>query len=815
MSSQKEPYSLKKIFEKTSFGIASNIIKSVWQQNRYIIYLDLAITGLISDLAAGYFYQLINSMHSGNISFWGILMAGLIKIPWLTLIFMLFINFYTYRFIAAAFKETIVDDERNYNASNEGYNGTARKMTQDEKEKVFTSGDYAAQKGNILGAEPKNNKKLYSLKSAYGMNGNVCIVGAPGCGKSRCYGIPIIMQTIRREESLIVTDPKGELYRDTAAMAKANGYVVKLLDFRPEHSMHTDTCNYMSIIGADTYKAQSFSKTVIDNTSDGKAPDFWSSSEFNLFIGICIMVNSNNWGIPKTMGGIYEFMYSNSLDEFEDMCLSLESDHPSMPYLNTFLNGDKTVKGNTYAGLQIRLSALADPLVRNIVGTDDIDLTLPGQQKCIYYISSPDTDKSRSYLVALFFTLLYNQLINYADEQEDGHLNVRVTMLLDEFANIGVIPAFPEKLSTVRSRWIDTIIMIQDIGQLQKMYPENEWETIINDCSTKILISANNMLTSDYFSELSGDQTTEDKGIRYEESAGDIFRIHPKYNVTQSHGSRMLYTPHEIRTLDPTRVLVFISQHNVVELEKIDYSNHPMCKEMRKWPPKHHAPQWILSMGEEDRKKFRVYNETYRLEKIDDIELCTDDDFKTPWNKKREADLQKHILNYHNKVKKEKIINISSDQLQKKQMEKTARNVSTILKKSQDNELNLKDTLSEFAEKHIQKQATNCSIPPAALPPVDDTSNNQSVGETSDSLKLPDKEPEDIYIWNDTQTYTKYEPDAIDTLTTVSPDTGTDEFESTDETFDSTFGFEEQFADLPGIDMPEIPEIINLPDFNQ
>ena len=66
------------------------------------------------------------------------------------------------------------------------------------------------------------------------------------------------MQTIRRRESLIITDPKGELYRETAALAKAHGYVVKILNFRPKDTLHTDTCNYMSVLGGSQFKAQSF-----------------------------------------------------------------------------------------------------------------------------------------------------------------------------------------------------------------------------------------------------------------------------------------------------------------------------------------------------------------------------------------------------------------------------------------------------------------------------------------------------------------------------------------------------------------------------
>ena len=682
------PSTLREIYNKSALGIAEATIKDLWKRNRTLIYIDIGLTATLSSTLSGYMY-LMTAGREYESTLLNAAVFGIIKVPWLTAIAFTVVNKFTYQILSALHKETVNDTERNYAASNEGYNGTAHKMTAEEKEATFSCGNYLEQMDNILGCEPGHKDQLYALrKDLYGKNGNVCIVGAPGCGKSRCLAIPIIMQTIRRGESLIITDPKGELYRDTAAIAKAHGYVVKILNFRPSQSLHTDTCDYMSVIGQSPFKSQSFSKTVIDNTSDGKKPDFWTESEFNLYMGICIWINTNDIGVEATMGGIYEFMCSHTLNEFEYVCSGLEPTHPAMPYLKTFTNGDKTVKGNTYAGLQIRLSALADPLVQKIVGTPDIDFTLPGKQKCIYYIGSPDTDKSRSYLVALFFTLLYNELIDFADEQESGHLPIRVTMLLDEFKNIGVIPAFPEKLSTVRSRWIDTIIILQGIEQLMSMYPDNEWETIMNDCTTRILINTNNNINADYFSKLSGEQTTEEKSIRYEESAGDLFKIHPTYTVTQTHGSRPVYTSNEILQLDPGHMLVFISQTPVVELEKLDYSSHPMCKEIRKWVPRYHAPQWILNMNEEDRHKFGVYKDKFRPETIDDIELCTEEDFMEFWSEKKQEELEKYIAYYKKNGKKPP---------RKKKNIPIPKDVFSINNElDAEPELELKDTISSF-----------------------------------------------------------------------------------------------------------------------
>lgn len=649
----------KEAFEKTAIGIAIQVVRDLWNTNQKIIYIDLVVTGLLSTGIVGFLYEQIQ-LNNRSIRYFSIIDAvkgsfssGII----FTLLLFLCMNYCTYRIAAALHKETLKDSERNYDASHEGYKGTAHKMTDEERDEVFIHGDYSELKELIIGADVNDILKMYAVNyDIYGSNHNMIMFGSPGIGKSRCYAIPMIMQTIRMGNSMIITDPKGELYRETAAMAKANGYIVKILNFKPENILHSDTCDYMSVIGNKTYIAQSFSKTVVDNTNDGKPADFWTNSEFSFFIGLALLVSSGDGfhGLPKTLGSVYEILISNSAEDFEDMTEMIPDSHPAKPFLNTWANGDKTVKGNTYAGLQIRLSSLGNPLIRKLCSTPDIDLTLPGREKCIYYIGSSDTDKSMSYLVALFITLLCNALVSAADSTDEGYLKVRVTMLLDELANIGRIPDYTEKLSTFRGRHIDIISILQDLGQLQKMYPENEWESIMNDCHLKILLRTNNILTSEYFSKLSGEQTTEEKSKRYEEKAGDLLKIHTSYNVSESHGERMLYTPHEIRTLDKRNVLVYMAGENVIEMRKIDYSNHPMCKELRKWPATKHAPKWILEMPETERIENGIYNEKYRREETDDIELCTEDDFKHPWTKEDEEKLQMHIAEFKAKKRKER-----------------------------------------------------------------------------------------------------------------------------------------------------------------
>ncbi len=525
-------------------------------------------------------------------------------------------------------------------------------MTEEEKKECMTCGDFLDQMGNIYGSEIGDIKKLFALRSRYGINHNMMMFGSPGCGKSRCYAIPFIFQTIRRGESLFVTDPKGELYRETAEMARAHGYTVKFFNMDMDGLLHSDSFNFMSCIGDKLEKADNMAKTIIGNLYGTADPDFWYNSEMNLLKAVLLFINTNEIGLPKTLGGVYDFLNSNTPESLEDIFATLDEEHPAKAPFNTYANGDKTVKGNTLSGLLIHMGILANKQVQQVSGIDDIDITLPGKEKCIYYIGMNDQDRTLSFLVALFFTVAFQQLVGYAKTLMEQTLPVKVTMLLDEFYNIGVIPEFDSKISQVRSRNIDCIVILQNLAQLQKMYPEDLWKSVFGCCSTKIVISVDEYEDSEYFSRMTGESTTEDEGERFNEKSLDPVKYHGEKQKTISHGSRYLYTPHEIRTLKGDHVLIFISGQNVVELQKLDYEKHPMCKEIRKVNPREHCPKWVQELSESDREKFGVYKEKYRREGNRKIKLCTEEDFLEPWSKEKQKALEERLKKERAKQKR-------------------------------------------------------------------------------------------------------------------------------------------------------------------
>lgn len=642
---KEEPKTLREIYNTSVLGVGNKVVKHIWNTNRKLIVISVGAVILVSNLIVGLLSEVIlnNEGKVDGINIFYAIPLGFTH-PVFSFILICFLGYVVYRALWMLYRGVPdFDEELNIEESAEKVQGSAEKMKDKEKEENFDMGNFKKIKSIIYGADIDDPNLLYALKDNYGINHNVIIFGSPGAGKSRCYAIPAIMQSIRMEHSIIVTDPKLDLYNKCAAMLKAHGYVVKNINLNPARLLHSDSVDIMGAIGKSDILAQSFAETVLTNIY-GDDMDFWGDSEMNLLTAAVLYIPDNTKGYEKNIKGVYDFLNKNTVKSLAAIIGQLPDEHPAKYFFNTYFNSDDTVKGNTLAGLQIHLSKLADKAVQKVLSTPDVDLSLPGKEKCAYFIGMSDQDHGLSWAVALLFTLMYQQLVLFADEQPDETLPVKVEMILDEFYNIGIIPSFDSKVSTVRSRGINTHVILQSLAQLQVMYPDNKWDGIMECFHTWMLLRTNSMTTAKYFSDRSGQGTFKSKGKRYNEEKGDVYHIHAGDMVSESDTGRPIYFPDEIIRLNKKHLLVYLGGTNPIEMSKIDYSEHPMCKELRKVNGAHHLPAWVENLSDEDFKALHIDPNDYDTHEFDkDIELCTDDDFDERWNKEKEEALQAKI----------------------------------------------------------------------------------------------------------------------------------------------------------------------------
>ena len=177
-------------------------------------------------------------------------------------------------------------DPRGFTKNDSGVYGTATMMEEKEAKKLLEVSTIENTKGVILG---EMQGKIVSMPKDTRLNKHIAIFGASGTMKSRAIIRNALFQALKNQESVVVTDPKGELYGDMAELYRANGYTVKVLNLvKPEHS---DSWNCMSDLNGDPMLAQLLTTVIIGNTSQGKGDHFWDNGEQNLLKALVLYVN--------------------------------------------------------------------------------------------------------------------------------------------------------------------------------------------------------------------------------------------------------------------------------------------------------------------------------------------------------------------------------------------------------------------------------------------------------------------------------------------------------------------------------------------
>ena len=198
-------------------------------------------------------------------------------------------------------------------------------------------------------------------------------------------------------------------------------------------------------------------------------------------------------------------------------------------------------------------------------------------------------DSSRDFLVSLFFTFLFIKLVKYADSRIDGKCENDVFFFLDEFANIGEIPDFNKKISTVRSRGIALIPIIQNIGQIKNRYPMDSWQEIIGNCDIRLCLGAADILTAQYFSDLLGVSTVETQSLRKDGGIEGNLEYGQKNISTLK---RNLLNADEILRLPHNQLLVNIRGNKPILLDKMIYTEHELASKLEDNSVTEYNPIW-------------------------------------------------------------------------------------------------------------------------------------------------------------------------------------------------------------------------------
>ena len=350
----------------------------------------------------------------------------------------------------------------------------------------------------------------------YARNKNVLVIGGSGSGKTRFFVKPNLMQM---HSSYCVTDPKGTIVLECGKMLEDNGYEIKILNtINFKKSMKYNPFAYLRS-EKDILKLV---QTIIANTKgegEKAGEDFWVKAEklyYTALIGYIFYEaprEEKNFATLLDMIDASEVReddetYMNPIDRLFEALEKKEPTHFAVKQYRKY----KLAAGKTAKSILISCGARLAPFdiqeLRDLMKEDELELDTLGDRKTALFVIISDTDDTFNFVVSIMYSQLFNLLCDKADDVYGGRLPVHVRCLLDEFANIGLIPKFEKLIATIRSREISASIILQAQSQLKAIYKDDA-DTIVGNCDSTLFLGGKEKTTLKELSETLGKETID------------------------------------------------------------------------------------------------------------------------------------------------------------------------------------------------------------------------------------------------------------------------------------------------------------------
>jgi len=338
------------------------------------------------------------------------------------------------------------------------------------------------------------------------------IIGPSGCKKTRTAIIPSINSIINSGESAIISDPKGELYANTALNAEIKGANVHVLNFR---HFNCDSWNPLKPV-MDYFKEgntrlayqliNDFVEQIISPNLEKTNDRYWIDEAKMLLNAIILILLDSSQNCPElfNIGVITQLASENNVEYFKSLHSAMREDCIASMCLNSVIYMPEKTRACIFGTLQSCL----EPFTKNeellsMLSNNNIDIFKLSEEQTIIYLIYPDEKTTYNSLINAFLTQSYEQLVEKASENCNDRLKIRLNYVLDEFSNLPKIESFENRISESRSKNIRYFLCLQSFNQLKAKYDKNA-ETIISNCNNWLCYSSKEMEFLTRIAELCG-----------------------------------------------------------------------------------------------------------------------------------------------------------------------------------------------------------------------------------------------------------------------------------------------------------------------
>jgi len=370
-------------------------------------------------------------------------------------------------------------------------------------------------------------------------NSHSIVIGTTGSGKTQDLVHPMVKILARKGESMIITDPKAEIYQRSAGLLKKKGYKIVVLNFRdPQRGncWNPLTLPYKLYKEGNTDKAMELLDDVASNIlyeEGGQKDAFWEKSSADYFSALALglfedakeeEVNINSISVMSTIGEERFGARSTFIKEYFN-----GKDPSSAAY--TCASGTVMAAEETKASIlstfkqKIRLFASRENL-SEMLSHSDFDMFDIGRHKTAVFMIIQDEKKTYHALATIFVKQCYETLIGVAQDSPSGELPVRTNFILDEFQNMPPLKDVTTMVAAARSRHIRLTMIIQNFAGLEATYSKEIAQTLRSNCTNLIYLLTTELTALEEISKLCGEKKVKvGKGDKEHEESRPLITV--------------------------------------------------------------------------------------------------------------------------------------------------------------------------------------------------------------------------------------------------------------------------------------------------
>lgn len=425
-------------------------------------------------------------------------------------------------------------------------------LNRHEGAKLATSSDYKERlntrnNGLLLDGESLKLNEKESFQ-------NVCVMARVGAGKTSRYIIPNVLERAKKPCSLVVNDPKGEVYQATSGYMHANGFNIIVID--PENIERSSTFNPLTE-ARDEIELDQIAEILIKagkgNNNQGGSGDFWASGAVR-FVSVflsCLHNAGKENPDYNTLANLY-YLFQNFGDDGSrlDSFIARYSVNPEDPNDRRLWNEWQGVLTGNKEGVQsfilnaiTSLKAMSNKHIALLTSNSSFSLdTFRDKKTVVYFITPPQHQEYYSFLTSLFFRSVFNACMRKMPTNK----TLPVYILYDEFGH-STIPNFVSTANTIRGYKVSLSIVLQSIAQLNARYGRDYAQSIQGGFHTAIAYAGSDPETALFFERIIG----KTRVYQYQNPIHATTTGH-----MESYREQNLLNTNEIRTMKTEEVLI-------------------------------------------------------------------------------------------------------------------------------------------------------------------------------------------------------------------------------------------------------------------